>query len=198
MIGLKEIKLSVCGQQSIPVSVLCSSAEEEFNFYSGQFHFSLPIIAVQTTAVPNILSCFKQFYQFLCTNELSFKSVPGPGHLDHPKVMASDMPGFDEPDDISACKPTVSQKIIKAYTFPDSIPDHIYSLLNFVLSVLTNAFRYCFCFFALPGVLFFTLLPCHPKWLIRPAPFFSMKREVKNSLGLSVCAAKKKSLETKY
>jgi hypothetical protein len=197
MIGFEEIKFSVSSQQSIPVAILRTAAEKELYHNTGEFHFRLPVVAVQTATVPNSFPCLKQLNQFLGAHHLSFKPVFGPGHLDHAQVMASDVPGFDEPDNISTCKPTVSQQIIKAYPFPDGTLDHIYGFLYFVLGVLTNSIFYSFCFLVLPGVLLFTLLPGHPERLVRPASFFTVKRKVQYRLGLTVSAAKKKGLEAK-
>src|SRR5690606_7426991 len=47
----------------------------------------------------------------------------------------------------------------------------------------------------LPVVLLPTLFPGHPERFFRPAPLFTMKREVQNGLRLAVSATKKKSLK---
>ncbi len=104
---------------------------------------------------------------------------------------------FDKPDHVSTCKPAIRQQIIKAYTFPDGTLDHIDGFLYFVLGILIHSIVYCFCFLALLTVLLFALLPGHPEGFFRSAGFFTMKREVQNRLGLSVCATKKKGFEVK-
>jgi hypothetical protein len=109
--------------------------------------------------------------------------------------MTPDMSGFDKPHYIGTGKPTVREQIIKTYPFFDSPSDHIYSFVDFILSVLFNSLLYSLCFLALPAVLLPALFPGHPERFFRTAPFFTVKREVQDGLRLAVSAAKKKSLK---
>ena len=65
MIGFNEIKFSVSGHKPRPVSIPCSPAKEEFNLYSGEFYFSLPVITTQTPAVADLLPCLEKLHQSL-------------------------------------------------------------------------------------------------------------------------------------
>jgi hypothetical protein len=195
MIGFEEIKFSVGGQQSSPVSISSSSAKEELNLYAGEFHFRLPVVKTQASAVADLLPCLKKLHQLFGTSHLPFITVLGFGHLDHTQKMTSGMPGFDKPYDIGTSKPTVREQIIKTYSFFDGPPDHVYSFLDFLLRVLFNSLLYGFCFLALPPVLLLTLCTGHPERFFRPAPFFTMKGEVQDGLRLAVSATKKKSLK---
>jgi hypothetical protein len=195
MIGFEEIKFSVGGHQTCPVSISGSSAKEEFNHYAGEFHFSLPVVTTQTSAVSDFLPCLKKLQHLSGTSHLPFITVLGFGHLDHPQKMTADMSGFDKPYDIGTGKPTVREQIIKTYPFLDGPPDHIYGFLDFLLGVLFNSLLYSFCFLAFPSVLLPTLFTGHPERFVRPAPFFTMKREVQNGLRLAVSATKEKSLK---
>ncbi|HOG95601.1 MAG TPA: hypothetical protein PKX26_05145, partial [Prolixibacteraceae bacterium] len=109
------VKFSVGGHKPCPVSIPCSPAKEEFNLYSGEFYFSLPVITMQTPAVADLLPRLKKLHQFPGTFHLTFKPVLRFGHLDHTQKMTPDMPGFDKPYDICTSKPTVREKIIKTY-----------------------------------------------------------------------------------
>jgi hypothetical protein len=195
MIGFEEIKFSVGGQQSGPVSISGSSAKEEFNLYSGEFHFRLPVERTQASGVSDLLPCLKKLYQLSGTSHLPFITVFGFGHLDHTQKMTPDMSGSDKPYDIGTSKPTVREQIIKTYPFFDCSSDHVYSFLDFFLRVLFNSLLYGFSFLALPAVLLLTLFPGHPERFFRPAPFFTMKRKVQNGLRLAISATKKKSLK---
>jgi hypothetical protein len=195
MIGFEEIKFSVGGQQSCPVSISGSSAKKEFNLYPGEFHFSLPAVTLQVSAVAYFILCLKKLHHLFGTSHLPFITVLGFGHLDHTRKMTPDMSGFDKPHYIGTGKPTVREQIIKTYPFCDGPSDHVYSFLDFLLRVLFNSLLYGFCFLALPAVLLLTLFPGHPERFFRPAPFFTMKREVQDGLRLAVSATKKKSLK---
>ena len=197
MIGFEKIKFGVGDQQPCPVSISRSPAKEEFNLYSGEFHFRLPVVRTQASAVANLLPCLKKPYQFPGTFHLTFKTVLGFCNLDHTREMTPDMSGFDKPYDIGTGKPTVREQIIKTYPFFDGPPDNIYGFLDFLLGVLFNSLLYNFCFLALPAVLLLTLFPGHPERFFRPAPFFTMKRKVQNGLCPAVSATKKKSLNAK-
>jgi len=195
MIGFEEIKFSVGGQQSRPVSISRSSAKDELDSYAGEFHFRLPVVRSQASAIADLLSCLKKFYQLFGTSHLSLITILGFGHLDHTQKLTPGMSGFDKPHYIGTGKPTVREQIIKTYPFFDGPSDHIYSFLDFILRVLFNSLLYGFCFLALPAVLLPTLFPGHPERLFRPAPFLTMKREVQNGLSLAVSATKEKSLK---
>ena len=135
MIGLEEIKFGVGGQQSCPVSISGSSAKEEFNFYAGEFHFSLPVVTFQASAVADFLPCLKKFHHLFGTFHLPFIRVLGFGHLDHTQKMTHGMSGFDKPYDISTGKPTVRDQIVKTYPFFDCPSDHVNSFLDFASRV---------------------------------------------------------------
>jgi len=195
MVGLEEIKFSVGGQQSCPVSISCSPAKEEFNLNAGEFHFRLPVVRTQASAVADLLSCLKKLHQLFGTSHLSFVTVLGFGHLDHTQKMTPEVSGFDKPNNIGTGKPTVREQIVKTYPFLDGPPDHIYCFLDFLLCIFINSLLYGFCRLALPAVLLPTLLPGHPERFFRPAPFFPMKREVQYGLRLAISATKKKALK---
>jgi hypothetical protein len=195
MIGFEEIKFSVGGHQSRPVSISGSPAKEEFNLYAGEFHCSLPVVTLQASAVADFFPCLKKFHHLFGTSHLPLITVLGFGHLDHTQKMTPDMSGFDKPHYIGTGKPTVREQIIKTYPFFDGPSDHVYGFLDFILRVLFNSLLYSFCLIALPVVLLPTLFPGHPERFFRPAPLFTMKREVQNGLRLAVSATKKKSLK---
>ena len=195
MISFEETKFSIGCQQPSPVAVFCSPAKEEFNLYSGEFYFRLPVVTLQALAVADLLACLKKLQHLSGTFHLPFKTVLGFGHLDHAQEMTPDMSGFDKPYDIGTGKPAVREQIIKTDPFFDGPPDHINSFLDFLLGVLFNSLLYGFCFLAFPAVLLPTLFPGHPERFFRPAPFFTMKRKVQNGLRLAVSATKKRALK---
>ena len=197
MIGFEETKFSIGGQQPSPVAVFRSPAKEELNLYTGEFHFCLPVVTTQASAVADLLACLKKLQHLSGTSHLPFKTVLGFGHPDHTQKMTADMSGFDKPYDICTGKPTVREQIIKTYPFFDGPPDLVYSFLDFLLGVLFNSLLFGFCFLTLPAVLLPTLFPVHPERFFRPAPLFTMKRKVQNGLRLSVSATKEKSLKAK-
>jgi hypothetical protein len=197
MVGFNEIQFVVSGQQSIPVGIFCATAKKQSYSNASQLHIGHRIIAMQAAAVLYGLPAGKQLDKFLSTEPFFLKQVFGLAHFDHTQIVAAGVPGFDELNNVGACKPTVGQQIIKTHTFTDSVLDHFNSFLNLALGVLTNAIVNGIGLLTHLGVLFLALYLCHAKRLFRTAPFLSVKREVQNRLRFTIGTAKKKAFESK-
>ena len=197
MVGFNEIQFVVSGQQSIPVGIFCAATKEQSYSNASQLHIGHRIIAMQTAAVLYGLPVGKQPDKFLSTEQFFLKQVFGLAHFNHTQKVAAGVSGFDELNNVSACKPTVGQQIIKTHAFTDSMLDHFNGFLNLALGVLSNAIVNGIGLLTHLGVLFIALHLCHAKRLFRAAPFFSVKREVKNRLRLAIGTAKKEAFESK-
>ena len=60
-------------------------------------------------------------------------------HFYHSEIIALDSSGFDEADNILACKPTVSQQIIKPIPILDGSFDHLLEKFDFASGIVLHA-----------------------------------------------------------
>ena len=136
-VGLEEVELAVRGDEPAPLALL---AEEQPYAAPGKAHVHGDVVATQPAAEAapllwlaekgdELVGCvFPAFIRVLCL-----------AHLYHAEVVASDMAGSDEPDDLDAGEPAVGQHVVEAYLALDDAAYHADHQGDLALAVLLDA-----------------------------------------------------------
>ena len=139
-VGLEEVELAVRGDEPAPLALLVPLAEEQPYAAPGKAHIHGDVVATQPAAVAapllwlvekgdELVGCvFPAFIRVLCL-----------AHLYHAEVVASDMAGSDEPDDLGAGEPAVGQHVVEAYLALDDAAYHADHQGDLALAVLLDA-----------------------------------------------------------
>ena len=139
---LEESQREVSREQSAPWTTLAATNEEEPDMRACKDDIGTHVPALELAAVL-LLTPLVQFPDDGRSRKvLALKAVPGLALLTdlyHSDVVALDMTGAYELDDLGACEPAVSQHIAEAYLLPDSPANHLYGEVNLAHRVLDNA-----------------------------------------------------------
>ena len=140
-VGLEEVELAVGGNESVPLATLISLREEQADIASYKYHINSDVPASQTTAVlASLLGVVKEYGELVGSVLLTFIYVLRLAHLDHTEIVASDVAGSDEQDDLCTGKPAVGQHIVEVYLALDDATDHLNHQRYLALVVLLDAF----------------------------------------------------------
>ena len=196
-VGFNEIELSVGGYESIPLGPLSAFAEKQSYVSSGKGDIHCDIVASQTLAVlASLLGVVEKSDELIGGKLLPIIRVLGAAHLNHAKVVALDMAGGNEPDNLSTGEPTVSQYIVEVNLLLDNTLYHLYHKGNLTLVVLFDTLG-CL------GVFCVLLCETGIKLLLLQAvvlflAFLADEGEVYQHLALAVGDAEEECLEAKH
>ena len=193
-VGFLEFKLSVRGNQCIPVRLLVSFCKEQAYLTTCELNIYGDVVATKTTAVlAPLLGMFKKSDKCLSGIVLSVVMVLRLTHLNHAKVVALDMAGGNELDDLSTCEPAISEDVVKANLSGNKTLYHLYHERNlaFVIFLDTLCRMAFFLVFLRESGIKLLLFQVVRSLLA----FFADKTEVHEHLGGSVRNAEEQPLE---
>ena len=196
-VGFEEVHLAVGGDEPVPLSPLAALAEKQADIAAGKDHVHSDVPASQTTAVlASLFGVVEKSDELVGSVLLTFIYVLRLAHLDHTKIVASDVSGSDEQDDFCTGKPTVGQHIVEMDLTLDDAAYHLNHQGNLALVVFLNppggmgAFRM---FLGETGVKLLLLQSVVPL-----LAFLTDKGEVKQHLADTVGNADEQPLETEH
>ena len=138
-VGFEEVHLAVGGDEPVPLSPLAALAEKQADIAAGKDHVHSDVPASQTTAVlASLFGVVEKSDELVGSVLLTFIYVLRLAHLDHTKIVASDVTGSDEQDDLCAGKPTVGQHVVKVNLTLDNATYHLNHQCNLALVVFLD------------------------------------------------------------
>lgn len=151
-VGLGEVELSVCRDETVPLAPLATPGEEQAHVAACKGHVHGDVVATQPAAVAASLPGLVEEGDELAGGvPPAFVHVLRPAHLDHPEIVAPDVTGSDEQDDLRAGEPAVGQHIVEAYLALDNPAYHPDRQGYLALAVLFGAQCGMGAFLMLPG-----------------------------------------------
>ena len=194
VVGLLEFKLGVGCNQCVPVRLLISLCKEQTNFATGKLNIYSNLVASKaTTELTSLFGVVEESNQCFCSIVLPVVAVLCLSHLNHTKVVALDMAGGNELDDLGTCEPTVCEDVVKVYLSGNKTLYHLYHERNLTLVILLDTFsRMAFrlAFLSESGIKLLLL-----KVVRAILAFFTDKTEVHEHLGGTISNTKEQSLE---
>ena len=125
-IGLEEVELPVCGNESVPLAPLVTLAEEQTDIATSKAYIDGDVPASQTAAIlAPFLRMVEESDELVGGVLVTFIYVLRLAHLDHTKIVAPDVSGSNEQDDFCTGKPTVGQHIVKMDLALDDTSYHL-------------------------------------------------------------------------
>ena len=138
-VGLKEAEFPIGGDESVPLCPLASLAEEQTDIAASKGHVHGNVVASQTSAVAtSLLGLVEEGCELVGGILLTFVCVLRLAHLDHTEIVASNVAGSDELDDLCAGKPAVCQHIVEVCLLLDDAAYHLYHQRYLALIVLLD------------------------------------------------------------
>ena len=196
-IGLEEIELAIGGNESVPLATLVSLGEEQTDIAPCKDDIHSDVPASQTTAVlASLLGFVEDGCELVGRVLLTFIYVLRLAHLDHSEIVAPDVAGSDEQDDLCTGKPTVGQHIVEMNLALDDATDHLNHQRNLALVVLLDAFgcmRLLVVFLGESGIKLLLL-----QTVVPVLAFLSDKSKVKQHLADAIGDADEQSLEAEH
>ncbi len=196
-IGFQELQGEVGSHYSIP-GFLFSLHEIETYICAREANVCGNILTTQLAASSGFTSGFKKIDKCPGGEFLPFKTVLGNSllpDLDHPQVMALDMPGMYEANHLGASEPAVGKQVFKADALSDGSLYHGYHQLDLALLVLFcpryNGGR----FISILGKPRFELPVAHAEVVL--LALLPEDGEVEYELALSIRDAQEEGFETK-
>ena len=195
-VRLKELKLHVRGHQSVPCAPLAPLDKEQAHLGFGKNHVRHDVMTTQSPAVLSLALLVKVLDQCRCGMGFPIQKVfclavfP---HLDHAQIIALDVAGTDEADDILAREPAVSQHIPEPDAFADGTLDHANHQVDLIPRVFIHALLHGIAAVTLFGETPGEFLVGHPELLL--LPFLAQQGKIKNHLGRPVRDGKEQGLE---
>ena len=139
-IGLEEIYLAVGSDESVPLAPLVALGEEKAYVASCKDYVNSDVPTAQESAVlASLLRMVEDCDELVGCVLLTFIYVLRLAHLDHTKVMASDVAGSDKQNDLGTGKPTVGQYVVEVDFTLDDATYHLNHQRNLALAVFPNA-----------------------------------------------------------
>lgn len=139
-VGLEEVELPVCGNESVPLAPLVTLGEEQADIAACKADVDSDVVAFQTTAeAASLLGFVEEGHELVGSVLLAFVCILRLAHLNHTKIVASDMMGSDEQDDLCTGKPAVGQHIVEMYLALDNTAHHLNHQGNLALVVFLYA-----------------------------------------------------------
>ena len=196
-VGFEEVEFLVCGKESVPLPSFVTLGEEQTYVAASKGHVDGDMVASQTAAIlATLLRMVEEGDELVGSVLLTFICILRLAHLDHAKVMASDVSGSDEQDDFCTGKPTVGQHIVEMDLALDNAAYHLYHQGNLALVVFLNPLGSMGVFRMLlgeTGIKLFLLQSVVPI-----LAFLTDKGEVKQHLADTVGNADEQPLETEH
>ena len=195
-VGVNKTELPVGCDESVPLGPLAALAEEQAYVASGKGDIHRDMVASQASAVlASLLGMVKESDELIGGKFLSIICVLGAAHLNHAKIVALDMAGGDELDNLSAGEPTVSHDVVKVYLLLDDALYHLYHQGYLALVVLLYTLGRVGVFGMFLGEAGIELLLLQAVVLL---PLLADKGEVNQHLALAVGDAEEEGLEAKH
>ena len=139
-VGFEEVELPVCGNESVPLAPLVTLAEEQTDVAACKADIDGDVPTSQSAAIlTTLFRMVEESDELVSGVLLTFIYVLRLAHLDHTEIVASDVTGSDEKDDLCTGKPTVGQYIVKVYLTLDNTAYHLNHQGNLALVVLLDA-----------------------------------------------------------
>ena len=138
---LEESQREVSREQSAPRTTLAATNEEEPDMRVCEDDIGTHVPASELTTVLLLTPLVQFLDDGRSRKVLALKVVLGLALLTdlyHSDVVALDMTGADELDNLGTCEPAVSQHIAEAYPMLDSPADHLYGEVNLAHRVLVE------------------------------------------------------------
>ena len=193
---LEESQREIRCKQSAPWSPLAATNEEEPDMRVGKDDIGTYVPASELTAVLLLTPFVQSLDDGRSRNILALEAVSGLALLTdlyHSDIVALDMTGADELDNLSACEPAVCQHIAKAYLLPDSPAYHLYGEVNLAHRILVKAGLDGIVLIPLYAVSSGELLLAHP--IVALPALFAKDAEVEQHLADTVSDAEEETLE---
>ena len=138
-VGFEEVELPVGGDESIPLAPFVTLGEEQTDVAACKADIDGDIPASQTAAIlASFLGMVEEGDELVCGVLLTFIYVFRLAHLDHTKIVTSDVTGSDEQDDLCTGEPTVGQHIVEMDLALDNATYHLNHQGNLALVVFLN------------------------------------------------------------
>lgn len=142
---LEESQREVCREQSAPWTSLAATDEEQADLGVCKDDIGTDVPALELAAVL-LPAPFVQLLDNGRSGEvLALEAVLGLAFLPdlyHSDIVALDMAGADELDNLGTCEPTVCQYIAEAYLMLDSPSDHLDGEVNLAHGILIKTSLY--------------------------------------------------------
>ena len=196
-VGLEEVKLTVGGDKSIPFATLVPLGEEQADIAACESNIDSDVIAAYAPAVAaSFLGLVEKDGELVGSVLLTFICVLRLAHFDHTEIVAPDVSGSDEQDDLCSGEPAVCQHIVEMYLALDDAAYHLNHQRNLASVILLNAFCGV-------GVLVVLLGETGVKLLLLQAviPLLASlpdKGKVEQHLAHTVCDADEQALEAEH
>ena len=139
---IEESKREVSREQSAPWTTLAATNEEKPNMRVCKDDIGTHVPASELTTVLLLTPLVQFLDDGRSCKVLALKVVLGLALLTdlyHSDVVALDMTGADELDNLATCEPAVSQHIAEVDLMLDSPADHLYGEVNLAHRVLVKA-----------------------------------------------------------
>ena len=196
-VGLEEVYLAVGGDESVPLSPLAALTEKQTDIATSEAHVHSDVPASQTTAVfASLLRVVEESNKLVGGVFLTFICVLRLAHFDHTKIVASDVTGSDEKDDLRTGKPTIGQHVVEVDLALDDATYHLNHQRNLALVVFLDTL-------GCVGVLVVFLGETGVKLLLLQAviPLLASladKGKVEQHLAHAICDADEQALEAEH
>ena len=139
LVCFQKTEREVCREQSVPMPVPASLREEQTHGSTGKLHINS---AISTPQCPIVLgkSLLLEFLDNLVGGQVApLGVVLGLAKFDHTYQVALDMTAGNQANEVSTCKPTVNEQIVKSDATLDGILHHLDGLVNLRHRVLHDA-----------------------------------------------------------
>ena len=138
-VGFLEFKFRVSCNQCVPFRLLVPFGKEQAYLTTCELNIHGDVVAAKITAkLASLLGMVKKSNESLGGIVLAVVMVLRLAHLDHTKVVALDMAGGNESDNLSAGEPAVCEDVIKVYFSGDETLYHLYHELYLALVILLD------------------------------------------------------------
>lgn len=196
-----KVKGCVSGQHPAPRGSLVTAHIEEPHGYVVDKSIHNDIIAAMVSAVSQSFGFCLPF----CNDGLGrcFFATPDHrkphaffAHFNHAEVITFYVPCLDEPDDFFACKPAVSQQIIKAVTILYGTLDHLLEKFNLTFYIVIGPLGRCTVLIPFFGESAFEF--GFRQGMAAILPGLSNNLKINDHLGLFVAYGQNERLEAQY
>ena len=189
-----EFKFRVSCNQRVLVRLLISLCKEQAYLTTSELNIYGDVVATKTTAVLAFpLGMVKMSDKRLSGIVLAVVVVFCLAHLNHAKVVALDVAGGNEIEDLCTCEPAICEDVVKVYLSGNKTLYHLYHERNLTLVILLDTFsRMAFrlAFLSESGIKLLLLQVIHT--VLAP---LANKTEVHEHLSGSVSNTKEQTLE---
>lgn len=193
-VGFLEFKFRVSCNQCVPFRLLVPFGKEQAYLTTCELNIHGDVVAAKVTAkLASLLGMVKKSDESLGGIVLAVVMVLRLAHFDHTKVVALDMAGGNESDNLSAGEPAVCEDVVEVYFSGDETLYHLYHELYLALVILLDTL--C-CMAVLVTFLLEASVKLFLLQVVRPLlSFLANKAEVHKHLSRSVRNAEEQPFE---